>query len=480
MKSSFRTRIFQLLLLFAVIPAVVLTLFGYYLTVKSPLGTAATVGTNPAELAAYYHALVYEDLERATDEYLKTGRIPKRADFLLVIDGETTTTIDSGAILTPDAVQSLRRAVLQKKQGLVDLNGRYGQYTGRELEKGRILLAGLVHDSSYTDILAGLEQATARRSTGRRLWSSYVVFIGGLFLTVTLLTIIAAYFFSSRVSRRLARPLTALSDASRRIAAGDFKQSVPVQGDGEIAILIENFNRMASELETATTRLAQTERVAAWRQVARRFAHELKNPLQPILVSLYRIEKQIAGSEAWEEIKEPLRAASEEVKHLTDLAERFSTLARLPEPKPEPVDLADLIRSVVRLYEEKLKIYRFQVILPSEKSLARTDASYLREALHNLLQNSIDACSEGQQISLELRSTPDRVDIIVSDSGKGMDTGTLAAARLPYFTTKEKGTGLGLAIVEKSISELGGQLQVTSQPGQGTRVTISLQKGTEA
>lgn len=230
---------------------------------------------------------------------------------------------------------------------------------------------------------------------------------------------------------------------------------------------------MARQLDQATTRLAQTERVAAWRQVARRFAHELKNPLQPLLVSLYRIEKQLADSPALSDIHEPLKAASEEIRHLTGLADRFSHLAKLPAPALEDLDLADLARSIVSLYQQQC-VGR-QLVLSAPASLRwRTDGTYLREALHNLLQNAIDATGEGGRIELSVTTDAERASITVRDDGAGMDANTLAQARLPYFTTKEAGTGLGLAIVEKSINELGGQVLVESRPGHGTTVTISL------
>jgi two-component system nitrogen regulation sensor histidine kinase NtrY len=293
-------------------------------------------------------------------------------------------------------------------------------------------------------------------------------------LTIAVLAVLSAYYLSSRVSGRLAHPLIALSHAATGISRGEFRQSVKVQADGEIGALVEAFNDMAARLDEATSKLAQTERVAAWRQVARRFAHELKNPLQPILVSLYRMEKQLADSDQWPQVKEPLRAAADEVKHLTELAERFSSLAKLPPPREENIDLTALVESVAELYREKLQPFEFQMDLPSDEVTVQADESYLREALHNLLQNAADACRPGDSIRLSVTIDDAGTAITVSDTGPGMDAETLAAARLPYFTTKEKGTGLGLAIIDKFIAELGGRFQVDSTPGQGTIARIVL------
>jgi nitrogen fixation/metabolism regulation signal transduction histidine kinase len=231
---------------------------------------------------------------------------------------------------------------------------------------------------------------------------------------------------------------------------------------------------MAEQLDQMTARLSQTERVAAWRQVARQFAHELKNPLQPILVSLYRLEKQLAGSALWEQVNRPLRAAREEVQHLTLLAERFSSLAKLPPPTITPVELNSLVVSTVELYRDELRQFDFRVELPGENVTVNTDAGYLREALHNLLQNAIDACPPGAGITVTVEIGRGGPSLSVADTGVGMDASTLSSARLPYFTTKAKGNGLGLAIVERSMAELGGRLSVESEKGKGTRVTIIL------
>jgi len=475
MKVSFRTRIFQLLLMFAVIPAVLLTIFGYYLATRTPFPNSDESNEPVSGLTDYYHDLLFEEIAQTLEKYQQDQTVGVGAvDFLFIVENARPRVIQASDEVTEEIVTLIRRTAAEKERGLVASGDLYFQYVSLVNGPDTALFAGMIHDESFSNLLEELQQNAAARSTSRELRGSYVVFVGGLFLTIVIITIGAAYFFSSRVSRNLADPLTALSDASRRIADGDFRQVVTARGEGEIQTLIDSFNQMATRLDQATSRLAQTERVAAWRQVARRFAHELKNPLQPILVSLYRIEQKLGKTEAWEEVREPLRAASGEVKHLTLLAERFSALAQLPEPKLEPVELNGLIRSIADLYSENLKPFDFILKLPDHELTIQVDEAYVREALHNLLQNAIDACAEGESIALCLTATDNLVEISVSDTGVGMNPTTLASARLPYFTTRDKGTGLGLAIVEKSIGELGGQLQVRSGQGVGTTVTLTL------
>ncbi len=233
---------------------------------------------------------------------------------------------------------------------------------------------------------------------------------------------------------------------------------------------------MTQRLETTTRRLTQSERVAAWRHVARRFAHELKNPLQPILISLYRIEQSLNESGHSEKLREALQAAAGEIKHLTALADRFSQLATLPPPRLELLDIGRTLKSLTELYSEQMASYVFEVRLPAQTVQAWADETYLRAALHNVLQNAMDASTPGGRIVLHLETDNDTVNILVRDFGKGMTPQEVAAAPMPYFTTKNKGSGLGLAIVEKVMTEMGGQMGIESEPGHGTTIRLSLSR----
>jgi nitrogen fixation/metabolism regulation signal transduction histidine kinase len=475
MPASFRSRLFRLFLLFAVVPSIVLTVIGYYLAVDNAATTESSRSERWDLAQDYFFTLLYDDIERALVKYqAEPGTLDATLDFAIRIDSSSgEATIVSGDI-PPDAISRLKEVLQTQNRGLVTLDDRLLQFVSTKETTQTWLVGGIIHDSSFVDILEGARLISGTRSAERELRSKYIAFLGMLFLSLVLVALVGAYVLSARVSGYLAKPVAALSRAAAGIAAGDFKQQVSVSARDELGTLVESFNRMAAQLDQITAQLAQTERVAAWRQVARRFAHELKNPLQPILVSLYRIEHQLKGTDQWEQVREPLQAAGEEVKHLTSLAERFSTLAKLPPPKLERLNLNDLVQSVFQLYTEKLRSFEPRLDLPTETTWVVTDAAYVREAIHNLLRNAIDACLEGDRISLTLTRNEATAAIAVIDTGTGMDEKTLASARLPYFTTKAKGNGLGLAIVERSMAELGGQLRVESKQGKGTTVTLVL------
>jgi nitrogen fixation/metabolism regulation signal transduction histidine kinase len=475
MPTAFRSRLFRLFLLFAVVPSIVITVIGYYLATNNTDGTEPPDVSRSELIQDYLFDYLYLDIERAlAGQSAMTEGAETALDFVIQLDPPTgAATVISGE-LSLSAINRLKDVLKTQDRGLVAFDGTYLQFVATKQDANAWLLGGIVHDSAFVSVLEGARQESGARSAERELRPKYLAFLGLLFLFVMLAAVVGAYLLSARVSVRLAQPITALSRAASAIADGDFKQKVSIRARDELGALVESFNRMAAQLDQTTVQLAQTERVAAWRQVARRFAHELKNPLQPILVSLYRIEQQLSGTEQWEQIKESLTAAGEEVKHLTSLAERFSTLAKLPPPKLERVDMSALVQSVFQLYAEKLSSLEARLDLPPEPVRAVTDAAYVREALHNLLQNAIDACREGDRIVVSLVADRSSVVTSVLDTGSGMDKQTLASARLPYFTTKAKGNGLGLAIVERSMAELGGQLRVESTPGEGTTATLVL------
>jgi signal transduction histidine kinase len=475
MKRSFGNRLFRLFLLFSITPALILTAFGYYLATETGSIEEETDRHLNTEIAGYYNDLIYEDVNLALNEYLATGTLPEDyPDFVFQLHQNDIKEVKTSEGLTPPVMQAIVDAAEERGRGFVAQKGRFFQFLTVEGENGKRFYAGIVHGEAYGELVELIQADLARQSVSRIMKPKYVFFLSFLLILLAAITIAAAYFFSARLSANLARPLGDLSEATVRIASGDFNQRVRPTGDREIRDLVESFNSMARQLDQTTSRLTQTERVAAWRQVARRFAHELKNPIQPILISLYRIEKQLLDTDVYDKIYEPLKAASDELKHLTNLAERFSSLAKLPEPSLEKTDLKELIRSVVSLYEGQLSTYGFRCDLPNEEVTTVVDPDYIREALHNIIQNAIDASSQGSRIILTMARNEDRIEISLQDFGQGMDPETVASARLPYFTTKDKGTGLGLAVVEKSISEMGGQLHVKSKQGHGTTVTMSL------
>jgi len=473
MASPFGRKLFKLFLIFSLVPAVLLTLTGYYLINEIDRITTTESPESLSDLAGYYNNRLYDNISENIQHYRETEEIePYLTDFCIVIDTDKIDFIQTHPLLSDTTKKNIMETSQLRSRGFIQVDKTVYQYVRLDISENRSVLAGLVHTPEYGLLLEKIQRQQALRRSSRELMIRYIYFVGLVFVILAILSAIIAYVFSYRISGNLSQPIAQLSEASQKIAEGDFKQTVSSEAIGEIKNLVDNFNLMASRLETTTARLTQAERVAAWRNIARRFAHELKNPLQPILVSIYRIDTLLKDTDQYTQIKEPLQAASEELKQLTNLAERFSELAKLPPPTLKNTSLNELLNSFVELYKEELKAFDFSLELPEKACLANIDETYFREALHNLLKNAIEASPPGGRIVMALSSHEKSIRIKIEDSGSGMKPDIIKSARLPYFTTKEKGSGIGLAIVEKTIGEMGGQLLIDSEEGKGTVATI--------
>ncbi len=471
MRSTFGGKLLRLLLAFSLAPTLLMALLGLYLATE----TADIVSPTTENAYSILAEAQRDDQFRRLDSALETGyEAGPAVDIMVEHRSDRLVHLGDSSRLSDIGWSTLSDAIPEQAQGYLQCDGRLVQYSTRPVDSGT-LCAGYILHPEVSQALQAAQSGHLGMVPRRDVVERYLPFLSGLLLSVVLAAIGAAYYLSGRIARGMARPLEELSTASTAIAAGDFDHRVTVSATGEIASLIGSFNRMAEQLSNLTVRLSQAERVAAWRHIARRFAHELKNPLQPITISLHRVEKLLTQSGHFEIVSEPVRAIKEEIKQLTELAGRFSQLAKLPEPTLQSTDLCELARSVATLYEEQLSEFVFDLRLPQTPHMAMVDPTYFRETLHNLLQNAMDASEAGAEIVLCAYSVGnEEVAIEVQDSGHGMSADTIKEARLPYFTTKAHGTGLGLAIVEKVVTECGGRLNIDSESGRGTRVTIVL------
>jgi two-component system nitrogen regulation sensor histidine kinase NtrY len=225
-----------------------------------------------------------------------------------------------------------------------------------------------------------------------------------------------------------------------------------------------------------TTHVAREQKLAAWSEVARRVAHEIKNPLTPIRLSAERIAKRwkAGESDVGETIVRGTRVIVEEVNFLKSLVDEFSRFARLPKMRPEPTHLPSLALSAVRLFEGA----REGVVIRVDSRLARdtvtVDPEQIRRALINLIDNAIEACGSSGEIVVGLSEGPRGVQLAVADTGRGVSLRDREKLFLPDFTTKGRGTGLGLAIVSRIVADHNGTIRVEDNRPHGARFIIEL------
>jgi nitrogen fixation/metabolism regulation signal transduction histidine kinase len=301
---------------------------------------------------------------------------------------------------------------------------------------------------------------------------SAALLVGGAGILVA---VMASLWFATRITR----PLVSLAEAARRVAAGDLYAKVEIESSDELGELAAAFNQMTEDLQQQKERTLQAERVAAWRELARRLAHELKNPLFPLQVTVENlIRAKEKAPELFEEVfREGTSTLLAEVNNLKTIIGRFSEFSRMPQPHRKPTQLNEVVRSVLRVFQAQLQ-EKTQITvrteLEPELPLISADSDMLHRALSNLVLNAIDALPQGGTIAIQTRAVGNDVELSVSDTGCGLTQEECARLFTPYYTTKQHGTGLGLAIVQSVVSDHGGKISAESTKEKGTTFRIEL------
>ncbi|MCP3162857.1 sensor histidine kinase [Myxococcus qinghaiensis] len=280
------------------------------------------------------------------------------------------------------------------------------------------------------------------------------------------------------LGRALTRPVTTLTEGMWAYARGDLSVRLPATDPprDELQFLLGQFNRMGQELVAQRERLKSAEQIAAWQDVARSLAHELKNPLTAMKLSLARLSRADTGSAAdATRVTESVALLQEEVELLMRMTQSFSTFARLPAPRFQDVPLRPLLSEIRALYAETSPVP--VELLPGPDVSLRADPDGLRRLFGNLVKNAAEASTEGAppvRIALEA-ATEHTVRITVTDGGSGVSA-VLEGAALTrgLFSTKPEGSGLGLPISQKITHEHGGTLRLEPAPGGGTLARVEL------
>jgi len=286
---------------------------------------------------------------------------------------------------------------------------------------------------------------------------------------------------SGIVTARFSRPIKTLAQAATEIGHGNWDVRVETSGKDEIGKLAVAFNQMTQELIGQRERLVQSERVAAWRELARRLAHELKNPLFPLQITVENLlrARQNTPQEFDEVFQESTATLLAEIANLKTIIGRFSDFSKMPAPQIQAVDLNELVRSVAQLFQGQLNrdLGRIQPKLQlGDVPQVSADPVLLRRVIENLVLNAIDAMPQGGTLTFRtMINSDDRFAIFeLADTGAGLTAEECERLFTPYYTTKQHGTGLGLAIAQSVISDHHGRITVSSKKEQGTTFHVEL------
>jgi signal transduction histidine kinase len=299
---------------------------------------------------------------------------------------------------------------------------------------------------------------------------AYGVAAGGILLAIV---------FSLWIAARVSRPIEQLAHAAEEVAEGNWNVRVPPRGRDEVSVLARSFNHMTEQLQSQRDRLVQSERVAAWRELARRLAHELKNPLFPLQLTVENLvrARELSEAEFDEVFRESTATLATEIANLKTIIGRFSDFSKMPKPEVERIDAKDVVQRVRALYESaagreakiEIRVDVARVSMPLD-----ADPELLHRALSNLVLNAMDAMPDGGVLTLSAHPKGETVELRVSDTGQGLTPEECERLFTPYYTTKQHGTGLGLAIVQSVIADHAGTIAVESAVGGGATFIITL------
>ncbi|MGC2451156.1 MAG: ATP-binding protein [Candidatus Sulfotelmatobacter sp.] len=342
-----------------------------------------------------------------------------------------------------------------------------------------IPLRGMGKDSPLLGILLVGNSRRSYVELKRRIRDSALLVGGG--------GIVLAILLSTWAAGRVTRPVEQLAAAAQDVAAGHWNTQVEVSGSDEIAQLAESFNRMTGELLAQKERLMQAERVAAWRELARRLAHELKNPLFPLQITVENLLRaRSLGPEQFDEIfRESSQTLLAEISNLKNIIGRFSEFSKMPQPQLQRVNVNEVVRGVTQLFQAQLQApgraaIACRIELDEHVGTIAADPELLHRALSNLVLNAMDAMPNGGALTLRTHRNDGKLVIEVADTGSGLTPEECERVFTPYYTSKQHGTGLGLAIVQSVISDHRGRISVHSEPQKGTTFVIELPDNLDA
>jgi two-component system, NtrC family, nitrogen regulation sensor histidine kinase NtrY len=322
-----------------------------------------------------------------------------------------------------------------------------------------------------------LPEQTGLSITATRSRRALLSTVEQLDLTVLLIgsaTLASALLITVLLSRGLARPVRALAEQAQRVIHGD-PNPVVATGARELVEAAEAFNRAISDLVALRKRLAVTERIAARREIARRVAHEIKNPLLPIRASVETLRRLRARNDpAFDEyFDEATRTVLDEVARISNIVSEFTRFARLPAPEPAPFNAEEAVRAVVSLHAAAGAPIDFAADPCPD---VNADRDQVVQVVTNLVQNAQQALAgrANGRVQVRLAREQDKLVLSVSDNGPGIAPEMRGRLFEPYATTKAEGTGLGLAIVERIVVEHGGEISAGDAAGGGASFVVKL------
>ena len=330
-----------------------------------------------------------------------------------------------------------------------------------------------IHDAKFKRIGILEIQFTQDNSEIEEELKEFMLRLGLVYILMFLIAIAIAYFLSSYITRSI----KTISDKMEQTRLNKRNEKIILnKASSEIGVLVEAYNNMIDELGESAAKLARSEREQAWREMAKQVAHEIKNPLTPMRLTVQSFERRFdpLDEKAKEKLKEFSQTLIQQIDVMSSIASAFSDFAKMPTQKKEQIEIISVVKFALDIFNERyIKYY------PDEKELhANLDKTQLIRVITNLVKNAIQATDkeENPLIEVKVLSEDNNLKITVSDNGKGIAEDVKDLIFEPKFTTKTSGMGLGLAMIKNIIEAYDGSISFTSKEGVGTIFTVILPK----
>lgn len=393
------------------------------------------------------------------DRKFLAGLKPISADLLLIRDDKiiTNTIIDdTGREISNEAIPLDRHYIYR----ITETSDSFPKITIADVQYS---IAGIPLNDVNGNQLGILATLFSHKEMAQTINSLQKVFF---FLTIIgfFISIAVGYLISLKITK----PVSRLAQAAVAIGKGDYEQQIDVSSTDEIGDLVSTFNSMIKQIKDQREKLIIATRLAEWREAARKIAHEIKNPLTSIRISLEGLLKKFGQDDSTAVILE-------EVNKLKRIVDEFSEFARMPKPRKEWINPIEVLTNSVELYSNQKE--NIQIKLNFQEKLPKlfADPDQLHRAFSNIIKNAIEAMPNGGELSITVLNKKEPEESLLfefKDTGIGMDKETLSKLFTPYFSTKRNGTGLGLAIVQQIVSEHDGKIMVESELQKGSKFTL--------
>ena len=297
------------------------------------------------------------------------------------------------------------------------------------------------------------------------------------YLNIIIVLLVISSIIVILITRKTLKPLKIIENQMGKIRLDGTNEPINFKGRDEIGALVEQYNNMCRELEIAAIKLARNERESAWREMARQVAHEIKNPLTPMRLNIEYLQMlwDRKDPKFEENFKETLKSLLEQIDTLSKIATAFSDYAKLPENTPTNFDIAELLKSTIKLYDVKNNISITLNYDEKDEWLLFADRNNLGRVVGNIIKNAIQAIGSKQGIiEVILNKIGDRYQIKISDNGCGIKDEDKKKVFFPNFTTKSSGMGVGLSVSQDIVQRMGGSITFESEVGKGTVFTIDI------